>query len=562
MIALQRDSRERSTPWVLAAALGVYLVGVLRFNFLTDDAFISFRYARNLARGSGLVFNPGEGAPVEGFSNFLWVLALAALDLVGVQPPLASRLLSVAAGALLIALLVRTLARMGLAPAAVFAGALFAALMPPLVLWSTGGLATAPFALLVFVVYLCFLGPGERRGWRAGALAGLAATLIRVDGIGWVLAVLGLALVLSRRDATRRRELWKATLFVAAGLTLFEVGRIAYFGDWLPNTVRAKVGFGAAQAERGTGYLLRFLALFPAVPLILGLVAFQARDRSRPALLGAAALTAVTFVYVVLVGGDFMGMFRFLVPAVPFLAILLASTVDGLRLDGRPSVAWAVTGLALVSAALPLTGYQGHTVFARQLVSGEDAWMPLTELQTIENAARGSRELEALGRFLRIHTEPGDSIVMSAVGATAFYCERTVFDSWALTDAELARQPMPRELTTRGHAKYGDLTWFERRRPTYGFADLVHGSELDWANPKHAWRIFERHGDEALMAVYRPVVIPVPEHEDGGWYLLLARRDPTLDGSPHPWHEPLLASGLHGPEGPTSSSGSALRPSK
>lgn len=45
--------------------------------FLTDDAFISFRYARNLVEGHGLVYDLGEY--VEGYSNFLWVLELAAL---------------------------------------------------------------------------------------------------------------------------------------------------------------------------------------------------------------------------------------------------------------------------------------------------------------------------------------------------------------------------------------------------------------------------------------------------------------------------------------------------
>jgi hypothetical protein len=41
----------------------------------TDDAFISFRYAQNLADGHGLSFNPEES--IEGFSNLLFVLLLA-----------------------------------------------------------------------------------------------------------------------------------------------------------------------------------------------------------------------------------------------------------------------------------------------------------------------------------------------------------------------------------------------------------------------------------------------------------------------------------------------------
>ncbi len=40
-----------------------------------DDAFISLRYARNLADGHGLVYNPGEH--IEGYSNFLWTVLLS-----------------------------------------------------------------------------------------------------------------------------------------------------------------------------------------------------------------------------------------------------------------------------------------------------------------------------------------------------------------------------------------------------------------------------------------------------------------------------------------------------
>ena len=37
-----------------------------------DDDFICYRYARNLVRGDGLVYQAGER--VEGFTNPLWVL--------------------------------------------------------------------------------------------------------------------------------------------------------------------------------------------------------------------------------------------------------------------------------------------------------------------------------------------------------------------------------------------------------------------------------------------------------------------------------------------------------
>ena len=50
--------------------------------YVKDDAYISFRFGRNLLHGHGLSFNPGE-APVEGYSNPSWVVVFALLDMVG-----------------------------------------------------------------------------------------------------------------------------------------------------------------------------------------------------------------------------------------------------------------------------------------------------------------------------------------------------------------------------------------------------------------------------------------------------------------------------------------------
>ena len=54
-----------------------------RYFSLFDDAMVSMRYARNLAEGYGLVWNPG-GERVEGYTNPLWVLYMALLHLLPV----------------------------------------------------------------------------------------------------------------------------------------------------------------------------------------------------------------------------------------------------------------------------------------------------------------------------------------------------------------------------------------------------------------------------------------------------------------------------------------------
>ena len=50
----------------------------VRYFVLMDDEMISMRYAKNLAHGWGMVYNPG-GDRVEGFTNLMWMLYMAML---------------------------------------------------------------------------------------------------------------------------------------------------------------------------------------------------------------------------------------------------------------------------------------------------------------------------------------------------------------------------------------------------------------------------------------------------------------------------------------------------
>src|SRR3954469_12755146 len=95
--------------------------------FIIDDAYISFRYAENLVAGHGLVFNPGER--VEGYTNFLWVLIIAAVHALGGESLASAKLLSTLANGVTLALVTWTAARWWPRPA--FPGL---ALLPALLL--------------------------------------------------------------------------------------------------------------------------------------------------------------------------------------------------------------------------------------------------------------------------------------------------------------------------------------------------------------------------------------------------------------------------------------------
>src|SRR5262249_36786064 len=79
-----------ASPGMQRRTLVLGLVGIaaviliahsLVWNFVTDDAFISFVYSRNLAKHGQLVFNLGER--VEGYTNFLWTLILTGFLKIG-----------------------------------------------------------------------------------------------------------------------------------------------------------------------------------------------------------------------------------------------------------------------------------------------------------------------------------------------------------------------------------------------------------------------------------------------------------------------------------------------
>lgn len=174
---------------VLSYAPWIALLGVLSYLswFITDDAFIAFRYVRNFVEGHGLVFNPGER--VEGYSSFLWVLELAAIwKIFGLPPEDVAQWLSVGYTAGVIALLLwwvrrdATLRNRGLAGwmalGLICGSATFA-------VWTSGGgLETRQFTFFVMAAIVALTVHNGSRWGLLAASAGLAgASLTRPEGI-------------------------------------------------------------------------------------------------------------------------------------------------------------------------------------------------------------------------------------------------------------------------------------------------------------------------------------------------------------------------------------------
>jgi hypothetical protein len=409
----------------LAIAGGVIWAWSLRW--LCDDAFISFRYAENLARGQGLVFNPGER--VEGYTNPLWTVLLAGAIKLGLHPGQVSLVLSLASFAGVIALLAR-LAQLA-APErslAVPIASLVAAGSYTLASFATSGLETMFAAMLVLLA----VERAEGDHPVAAGLAGVAALLSHPDH-GLFYAALGGALLLDRH---RRKQLVLYALPFLLVFVPFFLWRWHYYGQLVPNTFYAKSGGRSYWNQGGIYLLVGFVtaSLWTVLPL-----AALGAWRHRSSLTARYAMIALPLylVYVAKIGGDFM-QGRLLTPALALGFLLAELGLRALVSEGRWPLALGML-LPMTLAAVP----------TNVIAPGEKKWNLADErtfypLQTYSPVRVGSiYSVQADGlvdTFVSHGVNP--RLAIGCVGIVGYQTRLPIFDMLGLTSVAVAHQPV------------------------------------------------------------------------------------------------------------------------
>lgn len=358
------------TSLLLLLALLIYLARVWwldegRYS-LYDDAYISFRYARNLARGEGLVFNPGER--VEGYTNFLWTVILAGAIRLGGDPIVVAKALGIVSGALI--LMVTVLLTHSLAPGRgpwVAIPALLLSTTASMPRYAISGMETLLFSLLLSLALWLELGVRKPWGSWLAALSLALAALTRPEGVLFF-AVLMVAWAIERtlRDDALMPVLQglmpSLVIFSAVFLPYF-IGRYAYYGYPLSNSFYAKVGgLSSAGLSRGLTYLRNELLILNLPLALWG--AFAISSFRRRGVRTMLVALVIYLVYLVLVGGDDWEVFgpRFLLVTFPWLAALgLVGLADLTSARRSMMTISCVAALALVGglSTFEATGYRG-----------------------------------------------------------------------------------------------------------------------------------------------------------------------------------------------------------
>jgi hypothetical protein len=458
---------------------------------LFDDAMVSMTYARNLADGAGLVWNPG-GPAVEGYTNFLWTLWMAALHVVGAPESTVSLFVMLSGLAVLVAnvVVVWKLARL-VSTSVVTARlvVLTVSLCYPLIFWTLRGMEVGLMALVVNLALLQALSaPASGRLRISHVIWLILLPLIRPDGI--VPAAIIAAYTAWTWARAGRTRAGIAILAAPVVVLLAHTGlRWWLYRDVLPNTYYLKV-VGIPLAER----LSRGAAtLWETVQSNLWLtfaLALLVRADERLRLIVAVVATQVG--YSIWVGGDAWEQShyanRYVAVVLPLAVLLAARGIEQLfaeRSIPRAVIAGLVGQALIVTALMDATAIgvvvkglvgvwflvaaatvaMNRPVFSRWpsvgilvpvscalllTLSGPfvGEWLKGEALH-IKDDARAAR----LGLDLRTSTSPDASLGVVWAGAIPYFAHRRAIDFLGKSDVHVAHAP-PRPPFVPGHNKW------------------------------------------------------------------------------------------------------------
>ena len=402
-----------------------------------DDAWIHFQIARNLARGDGFAFNPGQ--PTSGSTAPLWTVLLAGLYAVGGRFPTAGQALSA------VALLSTVSAAYFLTRKwtsnrwTAWLAAAIVALNGRLIWAGLSAMEVGLFTTLTLLALLVHRRNRERlRRTQAidptffgeAVLLGLAA-LTRPEGyllFGMALLDTALGLAVHRRTGHRN------TLLSLLGFALLFAAIVAPYmafsrrtsGRWLPNTYHAKSTLSPRLSIDFLGAGAQYLILDNSllVPFfLLGLILTLLRPR-RPGFLLGLWCAGLPLAYAFL-DASLYHHGRYLMPLIPCNAVLgMVGLLEARKLMAQRGSKWVRSSAVSIAAIV--------------LIVVGTAWrLPTMGSLYAWNVDNINDMHVDMGQWAREQTAKDAILALNDIGAIAYISERTVIDLAGLVTPEV-----------------------------------------------------------------------------------------------------------------------------
>jgi len=428
--------------WVwLVFLLFVALIGycfvrnvVATWDFTTDDAYITLRYSRNLVDGHGIVWNGGEAPPVEGYSNFSFVIAGAAGISIGLDPVDLLKWLGVL-GLGLGCAASWYIARRFVGRVAALLPALFIVTYRGTAYWAVSGLETGFYlglTLLCVALWLRGIGFATDGGRRAPSVRWLGAAyfvamlvaLTRPEG-----GLIAVVLTLASWQGSWRETLalmWRPLALFTVPVAAFLIWKLAHFGALMPNSAKCKALF------TGDGNALTRDYWAIAAPWVMLSLAYPWRELGRRHVVFWLYPLAYA---ILLVGVDpIIGQWN-RHALTPWSFLVIAGTIGLVR----------VTDLALGT----LRCFGGAEVRAALVAVGATAWVAFTVADPTgsleKEAAFYARRMAAraeLGDWLESRLGPDDWVAVGDCGMVPYRIHAKVLDLFCLNSREISMPPV------------------------------------------------------------------------------------------------------------------------
>jgi arabinofuranosyltransferase len=505
----------------------IFLILLLHVNYLRfvcDDAFISFRYAKNFVEGHGLVYNIDER--VEGYTNFLWTFLLSLFMKIGLDVVVVSQVLGVLFSLSTILLLLRL--NRWLYPSKNlfnYLGPLLLVCCGAYAAWSTGGLETSFFTFLVLLgSYFFITGINKTASFIFSGITFALIGMTRLDGVifgGITFLFLLYLSVVKNKIELKNLLLWIISFLIP--FLVYFIWRWSYYGRFLPNTFYVKVGEESLYCQ-GLFYLFNFVKRFwiwiMVIPLAFLGKALRSNANLKMFIPYFASTILVFSFYISYIGGDFMDMFRFIVPILPFFFFLVQEGFRGMYYSSLPRlrpkrlskpqsttsrgkrIVWVSLEMLLIGLSLVLLTYpskESNQVWNRNGIDSIGLLRDYTRLWS------------KVGLTFKSLAKPGESLSTGAAGAIPYYSELYTIDELYLT---FRSQPGLKVLKARraGHQMMMTDEFLVTLRPTYIVAHPQIHDEYKKPEDLFVAELYSRAG-------YKPMTLPIKISDNDTMYL-------------------------------------------
>ena len=457
--------RQKGSAWHVALAIVVVVSIAARLlpgERTIDDAFITFRYSRNLLAGHGFVYNPGER--VQGTTTPVYTLLMAAEKwlLPGAGFPALARATNTLSDALSVVVLALLCKQVLQAPWLGIALATIYSVMPMSVTFCLGGMETSLYILLLLLA-LASYATGRLT---ASAVFCAIATLTRPD------ALLVVVPIYAHTLWHKKRIPWREGIIFCMILAPWAIFATLYFGSPLANSVVAKTAayrlgdysalvrliqhYATPFFEHevfGAGWVAVGSILYLVLSLLGGLAMIRRESRLLP-------LAVYPWFYMLAFSVSNPLIFRwYMAPILPMyvLCILFGARKIGTDIVAALEDRWPTvrrvaqgTGLILVAAVLAmlLNSWTMHPDHGPDQPAPQMAWFKLEQLYR-----QATSDLRA-----NQPVTPETTIAAGDIGVVGFVSEARILDTLGLVSPQsTAYYPLPDEAYAMAYAVSTDL---------------------------------------------------------------------------------------------------------